>query len=1152
MTGYGNDNVRDADYLQGITLARAGEAAQAPTPPPTGGPGVPAPPEDPTRAPPEDPNAMAPDPYEPGTVLYYSGGGWVPAIVSGAGLSVDPAKKTVVIIHGCNNQVDAPNTWWVTQMASRILLAEGGNANILAVDWGRFAHPPWLNIAVPGWKDAYPPAVLKDHSYVPEVAVKAARRLFGSAAAGGLGLLPGTTHIIGHSAGCHIAQMIGIYSRYPWPCLWAVLAPSPAYGTVGKITLLEPSPDSVQSSVETWTFERLYYHKIAAFIDCYKSSDSFSGYTDWGTDNFVISKGDIVSGSNSLLQGSPLGTPWGSLYPPEAYNPKFMEQLGRHEDAHDWYLLTIHPGPADQNPASGPFGLGYWWDSTSWTRATGKVSNYHGRANRSGNGGWLGIIDENTQTISGLSTGTGIEPVSGQKYNSWEYPGVWPGSHSSGEQKQVEAMIADLQRTVELYVVPESSVIPQQWQADQAQNITFAIRNNDTAAIYPLLTSDAAKDLLKVPYQVWLAKTGDSQLTGQKKLLDSGDVDLWSLKATYPMFAREKIIKMPSTSDVTPFLDANKQAFLVIEINPTQGSRLLELYQANNRFAKLITVDGQGPVTADAGPDQSFEDVTSAGLMVTLDGRNSGPDDQIVAGSYVWTEDGQVIAQGSDTFSKSFAVGKHEITLTITDLQGLPHSDRTQVSITKRFEPPRQPGDSGTQRPIQSWDPNALTGPTGYGPANHLSVSLGLPYRIDFENDSSASAPAQQVTVTNSLSNNLDWSSFRLTEIGFGDQLIVLPPGTQYYQNTVPMTYNGVTFDVRIEAGIHSATGQVFANFQSLDPANNLPPEALTGFLPPEDGTGRGMGHVSYSVNPKAGSLSGIAIRNIALIVFDGQSAIATNQIDPHNPGAGTDPTKEAVVTLDDGPPTLAMNLTHTGAGGTNIVVRWPGDDRGGAGIERYDVEMSLNGGTFVPWHANTQLTQATYQGDFGQQLEFRVTVRDFLGQTGVRLRQVVEREVIFNHWVYEEGVAFDNCGPEQDPNGDGIPNGLAYALGLPAMGAIPAADAGRVPRRVVDETAPDPADHRGGIEFGLPLNPAADVILIVDASATGAPGSWSEVVRGSPAGGWMVNDGSGWRPPDGKSVRVVSQPGPAWVRTTITEKLVPGRSYRVRAVISE
>ena len=64
----------------------------------------------------------------------------------------------------------------------------------------------------------------------------------------------------------------------------------------------------------------------------------------------------------------------------------------------------------------------------------------------------------------------------------------------------------------------------------------------------------------------------------------------------------------------------------------------------------------------------------------------------------------------------------------------------------------------------------------------------------------------------------------------------------------------------------------------------------LTGFLPPEDGTGRGKGYIGYTVQPKAGLPTGTEIRNVALISFDGQTIIATNQIDPQDPAAGTDP----------------------------------------------------------------------------------------------------------------------------------------------------------------------------------------------------------------------------------------------------------------------
>ena len=55
------------------------------------------------------------------------------------------------------------------------------------------------------------------------------------------------------------------------------------------------------------------------------------------------------------------------------------------------------------------------------------------------------------------------------------------------------------------------------------------------------------------------------------------------------------------------------------------------------------------------------------------------------------------------------------------------------------------------------------------------------------------------------------------------------------------------------EAGIHTDTGQVYATFQSIDPNTELPPDVLTGFLPPEDGTGRGQGYFSYLVRADAG-----------------------------------------------------------------------------------------------------------------------------------------------------------------------------------------------------------------------------------------------------------------------------------------------------------
>ena len=71
-----------------------------------------------------------------------------------------------------------------------------------------------------------------------------------------------------------------------------------------------------------------------------------------------------------------------------------------------------------------------------------------------------------------------------------------------------------------------------------------------------------------------------------------------------------------------------------------------------------------------------------------------------------------------------------------------------------------------------SQDPNQKLGPGGGGAKNALNPDGTFAYRIDFENDKNATAPAQIVSISDALSPNLDWSSFELTEVGFGDHII--------------------------------------------------------------------------------------------------------------------------------------------------------------------------------------------------------------------------------------------------------------------------------------------------------------------------------------------------------------------------------------------
>ena len=282
-----------------------------------------------------------------------------------------------------------------------------------------------------------------------------------------------------------------------------------------------------------------------------------------------------------------------------------------------------------------------------------------------------------------------------------------------------------------------------------------------------------------------------------------------------------------------------------------------------------------------------------------------------------------------------------------------------------------------------SVDPNQKVGPAGFGTAGYISADGAFAYRVDFENEATATAPAQQVVITDQLDSDLNWSTFELTEIGFGDQLIAIPDNVQHFETTVPMTYNGENFDVQVEAGTNFATGQVYAIFQSLDPDTSLPPNALTGFLPPEDGTGRGMGHISYVINPKADLTTGTEIRNVALISFDGQPQIATNQVDPHDPSKGTDPNKECLNTIDAGTPSSNVLPLADTIAQSNFLVQWTGqDDTGGSGIANYDIYVSTDSGTYTLWLDDTTETSATYHGDYGHTYAFYSVARDNVGHT--------------------------------------------------------------------------------------------------------------------------------------------------------------------------
>ena len=270
-----------------------------------------------------------------------------------------------------------------------------------------------------------------------------------------------------------------------------------------------------------------------------------------------------------------------------------------------------------------------------------------------------------------------------------------------------------------------------------------------------------------------------------------------------------------------------------------------------------------------------------------------------------------------------------------------------------------------TTQNVHPNDPNALIGPAGYGAQGFIQPTGVWPYTIDFENDGTAAA--LDVTVTEQLDTNLNWSTFQLGSFGFGSIDVVIPTGLTQYQTTVSYQNTDSTpLNVLVNLDFNVETGFLTATFTSLDPNTGQAPSGLLdGFLYPEDGTGVGDGFVQYSVQPQSTLLTGATINQQAAVVFDTNAAIDTNT---------------ATNTIDAGPPTSSVNpLPSTSL--PAFTVSWSGqDDPGGSGIASYDVYDSDNGGPFQLWQGATTATSAQFTGVAGHTYAFFSVAIDNVG----------------------------------------------------------------------------------------------------------------------------------------------------------------------------
>jgi hypothetical protein len=268
--------------------------------------------------------------------------------------------------------------------------------------------------------------------------------------------------------------------------------------------------------------------------------------------------------------------------------------------------------------------------------------------------------------------------------------------------------------------------------------------------------------------------------------------------------------------------------------------------------------------------------------------------------------------------------------------------------------------------PLRSSDPNDILGPAGFGPENWIPSGSSLDYTIRFENQATATAPAKEVVITQQLDPDLDWRSFRLGSLSWGDLVFNVPDNRAFYTERLDVRADyGVYVD--FSAFIDIRTGEARWDIKAIDPeTGDIPTDPLKGFLPPNVVQGQGEGKVSYRVKAKNTSQSGDRVDAKARIVFDNNEPIDTPAI---------------FNTLDAGIPTSLIQPLPAETLNPEVLVKWGGnDDSNGSGLASYDIYVSKDNAPFELLEEATQATEGTFTGEAGHTYHFYSLAMDNAG----------------------------------------------------------------------------------------------------------------------------------------------------------------------------
>ena len=268
-------------------------------------------------------------------------------------------------------------------------------------------------------------------------------------------------------------------------------------------------------------------------------------------------------------------------------------------------------------------------------------------------------------------------------------------------------------------------------------------------------------------------------------------------------------------------------------------------------------------------------------------------------------------------------------------------------------------------RAVTSFDPNEKAGLEGVTEYNYIRRVPYIDYTIYFENADTASAPAQEIYIIDTLDTSLfDVNEINFKSVTIADTTVSILAGLREFAVDIDMR-PGTNIINRVTGRIDPVSGVVSWFFKALDPVtldDNEDPEL--GVLLPNVISPQGEGNVTFNVGLRPETGNNDVIRNKAVIIFDFNEPIITNEF----------------VNIIDSEKPVSTILPLPGYSYDEINLEIEGYDSG-SGIDYYTIYVSVDNSDYFPL-IKTLTSQVTYTPVEGSNFKFYSVATDRLGHT--------------------------------------------------------------------------------------------------------------------------------------------------------------------------